>query len=196
MKIIKLGAVAGLALALAACPDDTRDPVTDPAIAPPTETPATAPAAAERANLEPQAGSMVTGEVHVTPRQNETHVVVMVQNAPANESLGARVHSGTCESPGPEIARLSAISTDNMGMGQSETSVGHAPHLIMDGNHIVAVHRPGADPERDIPLTCATLPQSGMATQPGMQPGATGTTMPGTPGTTAPGTTAPGTTRP
>jgi hypothetical protein len=182
MRILKMGAVAGIALTLAACPDTTRDTVTmdDPAVAPTAEAPAAPPAAAETANLEPLAGSGVTGQVQVTPRDNDTHIVLMLQNAPPSESIGSRVHSGTCENPGPEIARLDAVSTDDMGTGRSETNVGHAPHLIMDGNHIVAVHRPGADPERDLPIACATIPDHGMAGQPGMQPGQPGTAQPGT----------------
>jgi hypothetical protein len=192
MKMLKLGAVAGVAMMLAACPDRQDDVAVtdDTAMTPTTEAPAAAPMAAEQANLEPVAGSGVTGQIQVTPRDGSTNVVLMLQNAPPNESIGSRVHSGTCESPGPELARLDAVSTDDMGRGQSETSVGHAPHLIMDGNHIVAVHRPGADPERDMPIACATIPDSGMAGDAGMQhtqPGVTG--QPGAPG--QPGTTRP-----
>jgi hypothetical protein len=174
MKIFKLGAVTGMAFMLAACPQD-RDPVIDDrTVAPPAEEPVAAPAVAEQANLEAVAGSGVTGEVHVTPRQNQSEIMLMVQNAPPNESLGARVHSGTCESPGPQLARLDAISTDQMGQGHSQTSVGHAPHLILDGNHIAAVYAPGTEPERDMPIACATLPQAGAGMRPGMQqPGTT-----------------------
>jgi hypothetical protein len=185
MKILRLGAVAGMALAIAACPQDRDPALDDPAVAPPAEEPMAAPPAAEQANLEAVAGSGVTGEVHVTPRQNQTEVMLMVHNGPPNESLGARVHSGTCESPGPELARLDAVGTDDMGRGHSQTSVGHAPHLILDGNHIAAVYAPGTEPERDLPIACATLPQTGTGMQPGMrhpgQPGAAdqpGTTRP------------------
>jgi hypothetical protein len=166
MKILKLGAVAGLVMALAACPD-RRDPVIEEPVTPAPEEPVVAPPAAEQVNLQEVEGSGVSGEVHATPRDNATDIMVMVQNAPPNESLGARVHSGTCASPGPELARLDAISTDDMGRGHSETNVGHAPHLIMDGNHIVAVHAPGADPEVDTPIACATLPQHAGPAAPG-----------------------------
>jgi len=167
MRILKLGLVGGIALTLAACPDQDRDvAIEDPTLAP-TEEPAPALPAAERADLREVQGSGVTGEVHVTPRDNDVEVMLMVQNGPPNESLGSRIHSGTCESPGPELARLDAVSTDDMGMGQSETTVGHAPHLIMDGNHIVAVHAPGADVERDVPIACATIPSHGAAAPPG-----------------------------
>jgi hypothetical protein len=169
MKIVKMGIAAGLAFTLVACGNDRDtdtamwdDTVgTDPMA---TEQPMdAAPMAAERANLEAMAGSGVTGEIHVSARDNNTHIVLMLQNAPPNESIGSRVHSGTCESPGPELARLDAVSTNDMGQGQSETSVGHAAHLIMDGNHIVAVHRPGADTEADMPIACAVIPSHGAA---------------------------------
>jgi hypothetical protein len=184
MKTLKLGGVATLALLLTACPGDDRrvdDPTLDaPTVAPPDE-PAVTPAAAQRTELEAVTGVGITGHIEALPRDNSTEIWVHVVGGPPNESLGVRVHSGTCQSPGPELARISAIGTDNAGMGESRTDVGHAPHLIMDGNHIVAVHAPGADPERDQPLACATIPQHGAGMGPGM---------------TAPGTTTPGTTRP
>jgi hypothetical protein len=175
MKIFKLGAVAGLALALAGCPDGNRNEVavtcdTVRRDAPTAERRADAPAIpadAERTNPEAVAGSGVAGEVAVAARDNDSHVWLTVRGALPNESHGARVQSGTCESPGPELARLDAIRTDNMGNGHSETSVGHAPHLILDGNHIAAVYAPGADAERDRPIACATLPAHGMGQQPG-----------------------------
>jgi hypothetical protein len=183
MRIFKLGAVAALALGLAACPDRTDTAVRDDAVVPaPTtaERPGDAaamPVGAERTNLEAVAGSGVSGEVAVAPRDGSTHVTLMLRNAPPNESIGSRIQSGTCESPGPELARLDAVSTDAMGQGNSETNVGHAPHLILDGNHIAAVYAPGAQPERDRPIACAVLPAHGAAHQPGA-PGQPGTTRP------------------
>jgi hypothetical protein len=44
-----------------------------------------------------------------------------------------------------------------MGTGQNNTDVGHAPQLILDGNHIAAIYAPGTEPERDMPIACATL---------------------------------------
>jgi hypothetical protein len=178
MRIFKLGAVAGLALALAGCPDRDRDvavvddPTARDAPAATAEQRADAPvipADAERTDLQAVAGSGVSGEVAVAARDNDSHVWLTVRNAQPNESLGARVQSGTCESPGPELARLDAVRTDDFGMGHSESSVGHAPHLILDGNHIAAVYAPGADAERDRPIACATLPEHGMAHTPGAQ---------------------------
>lgn len=173
MRIVKLGAVAGLVLALAACPAErdtpdvaVDDPVTRPAVEEPRTDPAMQPpAGAQQAQLEAVAGSGVTGEVHATPGDNRTDVMVMLRGAQPNQSYGARIMSGTCENPGVELARLGALGTDNTGQAHSQTDVGHAPNLIMDGNHVLAVYAPGTEPERDRPVSCATLPR------------ATGTTM-------------------
>lgn len=182
MRVLKIGTIVGLALAVTACgPRDRDTAVTmdDPALGGPapvtTEQPGMPgmpgmPAGAMSSNLEAVAGSGVMGEVAVTPRNGRTDVMMMVRGGPPNESLGARIHSGTCESPGVEIARLDAVRTDAAGQGQSQTDVGHAPHLILDGNHIAAVFAPGAQPERDQPIACSTLPEHGSA---GTMPGTT-----------------------
>jgi hypothetical protein len=170
MRHLKLGLIGCSVFLLAGCPGEDR-PADTEVIDPTVQTPPAedVPMAAQQAPLEDLANVGITGEVSATPREGSTEVMLMVQNAPPNESLGARVHSGTCESPGPVLANLDAVGTDDMGQGHSETSVGHAPHLIMDGNHIVALYAPGTEPERDRPMACATLPSAG-----GM--GATGTT--------------------
>jgi hypothetical protein len=171
MKILKIGLVGTVALTLAACPDrgpdPTVDPLTDPtvtAVDTPTmmpADPAAPPVGAQTATLQPVGAATTTGEVHAVPQQNSTEVWVTVRNGTPNASMGVRVHSGTCDSPGPELARVDAIGTDGLGNGQSRTNVGHAPNLIMDGNHIVAVYAPGTEPTRDPPVACSTLPQMG-----------------------------------
>jgi hypothetical protein len=163
MRSSRILFIAALPFALAACPGDRTidDPTTDPMTDPAVEQPATAPAMAERADLQDLGGLGITGEVMATPREGRTDIALNIQAGPPNESLGARVQSGTCESPGPVLANLDAVRTNDMGQGRSETNVGHAPHLIMDGNHIVAVYAPGTEPERDQPAACTPLPQHG-----------------------------------
>jgi hypothetical protein len=160
MKSFKLGTALVGGLFLVACNGDDRQ--ADTTIARDTlaaeRTTMEAPAGPQQVNLEAVGGSGVGGEVHATARDGSTNIMVMLRNAPADENIGVRVHSGTCESPGPELARIDAVSTDATGSGHSETNVGHAPHLILDGNHIVAVYAPGAEPERDQPIACAVLP--------------------------------------
>lgn len=177
MKSIKIGTVAGGIFLLAACGGEDRDaamPLTEDTVA--AERPAMeSPAAAQRAQIEAIGGSGVGGEVHATPRDGSTNIMVMLQNAPPDENIGVRVHSGTCESPGPELARVDAVSTDAVGAGHAETDVGHAPHLILDGNHIIAIYAPGAQPERDRPIACATLPEHAGAGTQGTGASGTGT---------------------
>jgi hypothetical protein len=167
MKGIKLGAAFVGGLFLVACNGDDREaatPMTEDTLVTAERT-MDAPGAPQQVSLEAIGGSGVGGEVHATPRDGSTNIMVMLRGAPANENVGIRVHSGTCQSPGPELARIDAVSTDGTGSGHAETNVGHAPHLILDGNHIVAVYAPGAQPERDQPIACAVLPEHAGATR-------------------------------
>jgi hypothetical protein len=127
MRGIAIGLLAPCALLLTACP--TTDDPDDVEI----------PPAAEQVQLSEMEGSGTTGELSVTPRDNETHMVVMVHNAPADESLDVRLHSGTCQNPGPEISNIGTIRTGSDGRGAIDTTVGERPALIMDGNHIAVV---------------------------------------------------------
>jgi hypothetical protein len=169
MRILKLGAVAGLALALAACPDrDREDPaLRDDAVA---ERPTDAPPGAETADLQEFAGSGVTGQVQVTPRNGQTEVVVMVKEARPNSSVAVSMHTGTCEAPGPRVEELGTVSTDQMGQGQMQTTVGLEPRQVMNGMHVVAVHEEGR--EAASPIACARIPEDRSAM--GAQPGQTG----------------------
>jgi hypothetical protein len=97
------------------------------------------PPAAERVSLDEMQGSGTTGEVAVTPRDGETHIVVEVMNAPRDESLDVRLHSGTCQNPGPEIANIGTIRTTDDGRGAIDATVGHPPAQILDGNHLAVV---------------------------------------------------------
>jgi hypothetical protein len=163
MRIMAIGLLVPTALVLAACPgpDDPED--------------VEVPPAAEQAQFESLQGSGVTGEVSVTPRDNETHIVVSLRNAPADETFDARIHSGTCQNPGPEIRNIGSIRTTDMGDGAIDTTVGEAPALILDGNHIAVIWGPA---RRDGDLTgttgtTGTTAQDRAAT--GTQPAGTGT---------------------
>jgi hypothetical protein len=161
MKALRLGSLAVVAAVLAGCPGEEPAPppaFEQPTVAPPAETPATMAPAAQRVQFEAIEGVMFTGEVIATPRMDRTDVALSVTQGPPNESLGARILSGTCESPGVVVANLDAVSTNNAGQGQSTTDVGYAPNLILDGNHIVGIYAPGTSPEQDMPMACATLP--------------------------------------
>jgi hypothetical protein len=97
------------------------------------------PPAAEQVQLEQLQGSGIMGEIAVTPRDNETHIVVNVSNAPPDQNLDVRLHSGTCQNPGVEISNIGTIRTTDAGRGAIDTTIGEAPGLIMDGNHIAVI---------------------------------------------------------
>jgi hypothetical protein len=166
---IRIGLLAVAVAFLSACPGEQQAPPAfeEPAAPPVTEPiqpPAPVAPAAGTAQLEAVGASGVSGQVAAAPRNGRTEVTLTLMGAPANQSVGGRILSGTCESPGVEIARLDAVSTDAMGRGQSTTDVGHAPNLILDGNHVAAIYAPGSEPERDMPIACATLPGADMNT--------------------------------
>jgi hypothetical protein len=133
MRTWSIGLLVPTVLVLAACPgpDDPED--------------VEVPPAAEQTQLEQLQGSGVTGEVSVTARDNETHFVVELRNAMADETYEARIHSGTCQNPGPEIRNIGSIRTTDMGQGAIDTTVGEAPVRLLDGNHIAVIWGPERD---------------------------------------------------
>jgi hypothetical protein len=127
MRHMALGLLAPCVIVLAGCPGPDRPEDVE------------VPPAAEQVQLEALQGSGTTGEVAVTARDNDTHLVVTIRNAMPDQSFDARIHSGTCQNPGPEIANIGSIRTTDAGTGAIESTVGEAPRLLMDGNHIVVI---------------------------------------------------------
>jgi hypothetical protein len=158
MNVLKLGAVAGLALMVAACPADRDeaaiDTQRDDAVA---ERPAEAPPAAETVQLEEFANSGVTGEVQLTPRDDQTDIVVVVRDARPDSSLPVSLHTGTCEAPGAQVEDLGTVETDALGQGHAQLNVGLGVDRIMTGMHVLAVHAEGQ--EAASPVACAEIPQ-------------------------------------
>jgi hypothetical protein len=144
MRGIAIGLLAPCALLLTACP--TSDDPDDMEV----------PPAAEQVQLSEVEGSGTTGELAVTPRDNETHMVVMLTNAPVDESLDVKLHSGTCANPGPEISNIGTIRTGSDGRGAIDTTVGEEPARIMDGNHIAVVWA-SLDRDRRDPMEPGTM---------------------------------------
>jgi len=173
MNVLKAAALGMLMMSLAACPDRPREPMVNPATEPLVTDPVLEPADpdlpppdAEVATLEPVGAATASGQVYTAARDVSTEIWVTVGNAPPSESLGVRVHIGTCEEPGEEIARITAIRTDGARQGQTRTDVGHAPTRLMDGNHVVAVSALGTQPTRDPPIACATIASLGIVPVP------------------------------
>jgi hypothetical protein len=160
MTYVKVAAVIGLAVALAACPDGDRDmAATD------LQTRDTLPAeraggalpGTETFTLDPFAGSAASGEVRATPVDGAVEMVIAIQGAQPNATVSVSLHTGSCEAPGPEVADLGDISTDPMGRGQVRTTVGLQAHQVLNGMHIIAAHTEGG--ETSMPIACSRVPQ-------------------------------------
>jgi hypothetical protein len=158
MKTFKLGAVAALALALAACPGQDRDvargdPARDAAT---TERRVDTARDAESVHLDEFAGSGVQGEVHITPHDSRTDIMVLVQDARPNSSVVVSLHTGTCDAPGPRVEELGTMSINAQGQGQIQASVEMVADQVMNGLHLVAIHEEGR--EAASPIACARVP--------------------------------------
>jgi hypothetical protein len=143
-----------LALGVAACRDQPPAAELGPASDPePVLTETT-----RHVELRDMAGTGVTGELIVTPFPDSVMFHLSINDAAANSTLGARVQTGSCESPGPVVELLASVLTGALGNGRSQRSIYDDSHRLLDGAHVAAVYAPGADPERDRPIACATIP--------------------------------------
>jgi hypothetical protein len=161
MRIHQLSAIAVLPFFLLACDTDDRDDTTFANDTLVTDT------AADTDTREHQVGdeetvtlgdlhdSGVTGNARFTVMsQNETEVMLEVEDGPANGSMQAHIHRGTCDNPGEAVHDLEAVSTDAEGRGVSTTTVNVRLANIMDGNHVIAAHDAAGQP-----VTCADIPE-------------------------------------
>lgn len=166
MKALRISLVSGLVLALAACPPAEDRPAAGVAVNDTLAVRADTPRVdqiddrAETVSMGEMHDSGVTGEAHVTPRNGETHVHLMIQGARPNATAQAHIHRGTCDTQGPVAHSLSAVDTNQQGRGESETTVGTAATGIFDGNHFVQVHTAGQEPGP--PTACGDIPQRDM----------------------------------
>lgn len=145
--IRKLSTLAVIPLFLAACEPAEDEPVfeDDPAVA---EERAHDVGDTETLNLSEVDDSGVAGDVRFTVlSENQTEVMVEVQDAQPNTSYHASIHQGTCDTVGQERHDLGAVETNEAGDGVSTTTLNTRLVNVMDGNHVVALH--GARAERD-----------------------------------------------
>jgi hypothetical protein len=154
-RIITLGAATAMVVA---CTPADGPPNAVVADTEETNAPVVPPPTAQATTLEEVAGSGVTGEVQAVPHEAATEIAVMVRNAPPHAVLGVRVQTGSCRTPGRELAAIDPIRTDAMGQGEIRTTVGQAPQLLMDGSRLIAVYAPGAQPGQDQPIACTRIP--------------------------------------
>jgi hypothetical protein len=95
----------------------------------------------ETVNLSGVEDSGVTGDARFTViTQNETEVLVELEDAAPNATYQVAVHRGTCDMVGQERFQMEAIQTNEQGNGASSTTLSVQLANVMDGNHVVAVH--------------------------------------------------------
>jgi hypothetical protein len=154
--IRRLSTLAVIPLFLAACEPREEETVFDdePAVA---EERAHEVGDTETLNLSDIDDSGVTGDVRFTVlSQNETDVIVEVQDARPNTTYQVAIHQGTCENVGAERHGLDAIQTNERGDGASNTMLNTRLVDVMDGYHVVALYGERAEMDDDVDLDPTT----------------------------------------
>jgi hypothetical protein len=152
-----------LMLAAACGGDDTggvaSDPVVETSPSPTvTEAPATMPmaggmSAAMNAPFQPVGGSNVAGEATISPRGQQSEVMVRLTGATASTEHPGHVHSGRCDAIGGVVQPLDRVATDGSGAGTATTTLDIPAMTLMNGQHIVVYHGAGG-----APIACAEIP--------------------------------------
>jgi len=158
MKLLPLGAVVLLIPVLAACPSPDQahettaglPDATQPGAATITPTPDVV-----RVPVQPMAGAATAGEASLREVGARTSVQFTVRDAPANSTLQAHIHRGSCAEQGPVAAPLEPIVTDGAGLGTSVTSVELPLNTVTQGQFYVQAHAP--DPDGS-PIACGDIP--------------------------------------
>lgn len=117
----------------------------------------TAMAGARTFQLQSANNSGVTGSVMLHPNGAKTSVMLSLvppAGTPASGSHAAHIHTGTCAAPGPIVAPLGTITTDDKGYVASTRDVDIAAATLLDGQHIIAAH---ASDESTPTIACAAL---------------------------------------
>jgi hypothetical protein len=108
-----------------------------------------------RYDLDPVGGSAVAGSVWVHPGADETRIVVEAQAMRAGTTYAARLHSGSCDDPGPDRGELGSL-TPTHGRASSETTVPIPTTEIEAGAHFVQLYTAEGAPDQAV--ACADLP--------------------------------------
>jgi hypothetical protein len=106
-------------------------------------------------SLQEYAGSGVGGEIRVDRREDRLELAVLVRNARAGATLPVRLHAGSCEALDLAFADLEAVSTDELGAGESRSELSPNEHPELREPTAVAVH---VHDEEALPIACAELP--------------------------------------
>jgi hypothetical protein len=144
MKIYKLAAIVVAPLFLAGCPGPEDDPMVDDDRT--TEERVHQVGDTETLSLGEINDSGVNGDVRFTVlTDQETDVVIEVDDAQPNATYQAAIYRGTCDALGQQVHSLDTIQTNAEGNGAASTSLNVRLAQVMDGNHVVALHGPAAD---------------------------------------------------
>jgi hypothetical protein len=148
MKIYKLGVFAVLPLFLLGCDPQDEPAFTDDDLA--TEERTHEVGDTETVGLSAVEDSGVTGDARFTVlSQNETDVIVEIEDAVPNATYQVAIHRGTCDNVGAQAHQLDAVQTNEQGNGAISTSLNVRLANVTDGNHVVAVYGPRADHDAD-----------------------------------------------
>jgi hypothetical protein len=149
MKIYKLGVFAVLPLFLLGCDPQDEPAFTDDDRA--TEERTHQIGDTETVGLSEIEDSGVTGDARFTVlSQNETDVIVEIEDAAPNATYRVAIHRGTCDNVGAQAHQLDSLETNAEGDGALSTSLNVQLANVTDGNHVVAVYGPRADRDRDL----------------------------------------------
>lgn len=113
--------------------------------------------------LRPLNESGISGEVNLTPTENQTTVIVTLEGTEAQARHMAHVHTGTCENIGSPVAPLEPIGGAAAQGPTSTTLIDMDAATLTDGNHVVVAHEAGGSPGR--PVVCAPIRSGGSGAQ-------------------------------
>ena len=114
-------------------------------------------AATASVQLAAVGNSGVTADVTLTASAEQTTVGMHLMGGPANASLPAHVHTGTCEAKGPSVAPLDSVRTDATGMGMINSTISVPFTTVNNGQHFVQVHLASGTP-----AACGNIPAKTM----------------------------------
>ena len=105
-------------------------------------------------DLDPVAGSDVSGQVTITPTgEQETDVEIVLDSEAAEGSHPAHIHEGSsCDDFNPEPA----IPLENVEDGTSSTTIDTGAVDLVDGEYVVNVHE--STDQLDTYIACGQIP--------------------------------------
>jgi hypothetical protein len=178
MRFYKLTALALVPLFMAGCEGPEEDPMLDDDRT--AEERVHQVGDTETLSLGEINDSGVSGDVRFTVlTEQETDVVVEVNDAQPNATYQVAIHRGTCDTVGQQTHPLETVQTNAEGDGAGSTTLNVRLAQVMDGNHVVALYGPAArdngtdartdadtdmdvdQPATDLPVACGEIGEAG-----------------------------------